>query len=88
MKTNTIYLDRFVENFVHDEEFLEYLDGDRAIECICPKCGARHMMFLFWTGRGKPRKFCQLCKGTSEKISLDHTAVIPGSYRVHMEQAA
>ena len=32
------------------------------VECICPKCGARHTMNFYWTGRGTPRKFCPRCK--------------------------
>ena len=31
--------------------------------CICPKCGVKHNMDLFWAGRGLPRKFCPSCKG-------------------------
>jgi hypothetical protein len=88
MKANTIYLDRFVENFINDEELLEYLDGDRAVECLCPRCGVHHLMFLFWTGRGMPRKFCPLCKGNTERIAPEQTVAIPGSYRIQMEQAA
>jgi hypothetical protein len=33
------------------------------VECICPKCGQKHMMNIYWIGRGIPRKFCQACKG-------------------------
>ena len=32
------------------------------VECICPKCGARHAMNFPWTGRGVPRKYCPQCK--------------------------
>ncbi len=32
------------------------------IECICPKCGQRHVMNFHWIGRGTPRKFCPTCK--------------------------
>ena len=32
------------------------------VECVCPKCGTRHRLKLLWTGRGKPKKFCQPCK--------------------------
>jgi hypothetical protein len=35
-----------------------------AIECICPKCGERHIVNFHWIGRGTPRKFCPLCKNT------------------------
>jgi len=33
------------------------------VECICPKCGQRHIMTFHWIGRGTPRKYCQTCKG-------------------------
>ena len=36
------------------------------VECICPKCGNKHMMNFHWIGRGTPRKFCPLCKGSRE----------------------
>lgn len=32
------------------------------VDCICPKCGARHAMNFPWTGRGIPRKYCPQCK--------------------------
>ena len=35
------------------------------IECICPKCGQRHIMAFHWIGRGTPRKYCPSCKGGS-----------------------
>jgi transposase-like protein len=35
------------------------------IECICPKCGQRHVMAFHWIGRGTPRKYCPSCKGGS-----------------------
>jgi hypothetical protein len=36
--------------------------GKVKVECICPKCGTKHMMNFRWIGRGTPRKFCPLCK--------------------------
>lgn len=36
------------------------------VECICPKCGIKHVMNLHWIGRGTPRKFCPLCKGSKD----------------------
>jgi len=38
------------------------------LECICPKCGVSHILKLFWTGKGKPKKFCRECKGLSDLI--------------------
>lgn len=36
------------------------------VECVCPKCGNKHIMNFHWIGRGTPRKFCPLCKGGKE----------------------
>jgi hypothetical protein len=35
------------------------------VECLCPKCGERHVMAFHWIGRGTPRKYCPSCKGGS-----------------------
>ena len=34
------------------------------VECLCPKCGRKHVMTFHWIGRGTPRKYCQSCKGS------------------------
>lgn len=42
---------------------------EKSTECICPKCGTRHRVKLLWTGRGKPRKFCPICKHYSNTLN-------------------
>ena len=32
------------------------------VRCICPRCDARHSVYMHWTGRGTPRKYCVNCK--------------------------
>jgi uncharacterized protein (DUF983 family) len=38
------------------------LNENLTVDCVCPKCGTHHTMKMLWTGRGKPKKFCQACK--------------------------
>jgi len=47
-----------------DDDRDDHFEKRPAVECICPKCGIRHQMNFRWIGRGTPRKFCPLCKGT------------------------
>ena len=47
---------------LHDE--MDF--GKMKVECICPKCGSKHMMNFHWIGRGTPRKFCHLCKCSND----------------------
>ena len=38
-------------------------NGKMKVDCICPKCGKKHVMVFCWIGRGIPRKYCPSCKG-------------------------
>jgi transposase-like protein len=46
---------------VDDDDTLDY-ETRSAIECLCPKCGQKHIMNIHWIGRGVPRKFCKHCR--------------------------
>ena len=50
-------IDELYDNFNYDK---------MKVECICPKCGNKHIMNFHWIGRGTPRKFCPACKGSKE----------------------
>jgi len=28
------------------------------VECICPTCGIKHKVYMYWSGRGEPRVYC------------------------------
>ena len=45
------------------EEIDSGIDHDKSkVECVCPKCGKKHIMNFHWIGRGTPRKYCQSCR--------------------------
>ena len=52
---------------------------EKSTECICPKCGARHRLKLLWTGRGKPRKFCPICKHYSNSMGDTEPFAVSGA---------
>jgi len=57
------------------------------VECVCPKCGISHRVKLLWSGRGKPKKYCQPCKSFVSTIeSVDHCG-IPADIHKNIEKA-
>jgi Zn ribbon nucleic-acid-binding protein len=56
--------------------------GKRFINCICPKCTASHYVYMLWTGRGVPRKYCGNCKplisGYDEAAVYEASISAPG----------
>ena len=63
-----------------------YTNG-MTIECICPKCGIGHKMKLFWSGRGKPKKYCPPCKGFVSTIETLELCGIPADIHRGIEKA-
>lgn len=61
-RLNNIEMTSFDENIIEEFDDMIYYDKNK-IECICPKCGKKHVMNFRWIGRGTPRKFCPSCKG-------------------------
>ena len=37
-------------------------------QCVCPRCGELHEVEMFWTGRGRPRKFCSDCLDSEDYL--------------------
>ena len=57
------------------------------VDCICPKCGTHHKMRLLWTGRGKPKKFCQPCKTFVTSIEQVEFYGVPKDVNKGLEKA-
>jgi hypothetical protein len=57
------------------------------VDCICPKCGTHHKMKLRWTGRGKPKKFCQPCKTFVTSIEQVEFYGVPTDVNKGLEKA-
>ena len=57
------------------------------VECVCPKCGTLHKMKLLWTGRGKPKKFCQPCKTFVTSIEQIEFYGVPSDVNKGLEKA-
>jgi len=56
------------------------------VECICPKCGIQHKMKLLWSGRGKPKKFCQPCKTFVTSIEAIDFCGVPSGIKKGLEK--
>lgn len=57
------------------------------VECVCPKCETHHKMKLRWTGRGKPKKFCQPCKTFAMSIEEFDACGVPSDVHKGIEKA-
>jgi hypothetical protein len=62
-------------------------NGNTTVECICPKCGTHHKMKLQWTGRGRPKKFCQPCKSFITSIEKINAYDLPTDVHKGIEKA-
>jgi hypothetical protein len=65
-KNNKKLSQKPIEDCEPDELSYDINFDKMKVECICPKCGSRHVMNFHWIGRGTPRKFCQPCKSSRE----------------------
>jgi hypothetical protein len=57
------------------------------VECVCPKCGVSHRAKLLWSGRGKPKKYCQPCKTFVSTIESVDFYGIPADIHKNIEKA-
>ncbi len=77
---------------LEEEESWVYPGGNKdrdglTVECICPKCGISHRMKLLWSGRGKPKKYCQSCKSFVSTIESIDFCGIPANINKNVEKA-
>jgi hypothetical protein len=60
-------------------------------ESVCPRCGKQHQVYMNWTGRGKPRIYCELCKpavgGINAAAGPVASAIYPAGKRQVCPQA-
>ena len=75
-----------------EEQSCVYRDGNNGrdsltVECICPKCGVSHRLKLLWSGRGKPKKYCQPCKSFVSTIESIDFCGIPSDINKNIEKA-
>ena len=45
-----------------DNEKRMFRTDKRFVRCKCPRCAIDHTVYMLWTGRGVPRKYCGNCK--------------------------
>jgi hypothetical protein len=72
-----------------DENAQEFhIKENLTVECVCPKCGIQHKMKILWSGRGKPKKFCQPCKTFVTTIESIDFCGVPADIKKGIEKPA
>lgn len=65
-----------------DVDIKLFKTGKQFVRCICPKCDGFHNVYMLWTGRGIPRKYCLNCKplvaGYDEAAVYEASISAPG----------
>lgn len=60
-------------------------NGKCFVSCLCPRCNIRHNVYMLWTGRGIPRKYCVNCKplvsGYDDAAIYEASISTPGQSR-------
>ena len=58
-----------------------FKNGKSFIRCQCPKCSIQHSVYMLWSGRGMPRKYCVNCKPLVS--GYDNAAIYEASISTH-----
>ena len=54
------------------------------VRCLCPKCGIRHILKIFWTGSTTPRKYCHKCREAISGVNDQNIyEAVPDLFRIH-----
>lgn len=65
-----------------DRDDLSRINGKHFVRCVCPKCDSRHSVYMLWTGRGVPRKYCTNCRplisSYDDAAICEATVSVPG----------
>lgn len=72
------------EKISDEESDLIFEERKHSVNCICPKCGISHILKIFWTGKGTPRKYCHRCREVIGSVNEQYIyETVPDVYRVH-----
>lgn len=56
---------------------------NKMVQCICPMCGRKHKLYIYWKGNGTPRKFCLSCKKQKPltEEDIEYSISLPSDFK-------